>query len=589
MGKKGNTHKNSNRPRPQNNVRAGADAIKAQVMEEKKATTNVVKDVTKIESTAEVKSLDKKATEVKTAKEKSIKKTGKSENKFVNFLKSNIFAAVLTGVYAVLTIVLLGLILYINVLPVKFFIPICFVMFALCGITFLTAFSKKAIWFARIFSVIMTVVCGFGIYYAVHANYAYEDATGAKTKTDVVNVYVMKADPADDLTSAADYTFGILTVLDRENTDKTINEIEKKLGKKIKTESFEGYIQLVEALYEGDVDAVILNTAYIPSIEENEQYKSFTSLTKILLKSTHETEITVDNTIQIDKSPFIVYLSGIDIEGDVSTTSRSDVNILAVVNPETRQVLLLNTPRDYYVPLSISNGKKDKLTHAGIYGIDVSMNTLGMLYQVRVDYFFRINFTGFIDIVDALDGINVYSAYDFKSTHWDYPYKKGYNQLNGEEALAFVRERYAFRDGDNQRGKNQIEAIKAIANEMMSPAILNNFSGLMESISSSFQTSMSSSQISSLVRMQLAEGGSWEIYNFSVAGDDAKKPVYSLSQEVYVTIPYEDDVENAKTLINMVLNGQLLSKDIIDEMNGVVPEDEKNNETDDDEKSDNAA
>lgn len=482
-----------------------------------------------------------------------------------SFIGSRAFSMFLSAVHLILTIVLLSIVLYINMLPVKFFIPICFVVLLLCGVAFLMAYSKKLKYLGKVISLVMISVTAVGIYYAYIASGTFEDMAGANTKKDVVNVYVMKADPAEDLTSAKDYTFGILSVLDRTNTDKTVAEIEEKLGRSIKTKEYEGYMQLVEALYDSEVDAIILNTAYISNITDNEEYASFTTLTRVLMQTTHEEEIKVDNNKEVDTSIFTMYLSGIDIEGEVSTTSRSDVNIIAIINPETRQVLLVNTPRDYWVPLSISRGTEDKLTHAGIYGIDVSMDTLEMLYDVELDYYFRINFTGFEEVIDALGGVNVYSEYAFTSRHGGDRFVKGYNQMNGKEALGFVRERYSFAEGDNQRGKNQMAVIQAIIDKAASPAILNDFTGLMNSISGSFETSMSSSQISSLVRMQLDQGGSWNVVTYAVSGDGAHMPVYSMSSEVYVTIPDMDTVEKAQKLIELVYDGVILTDDIIED------------------------
>ena len=487
-------------------------------------------------------------------------------SKLGDFFKSRLCAYILTGIHTLLTLVFLGFVLYINVLPVKFFVPICFVMLVSCAISFLLAYTKRFKHVGKMISFIFIIIITIGIYFASVANSTYEKISGANTKTDVVNVYVMKADGAEDLTSAADYVFGIMSVLDRENTNKTIEAIEAKLGDKIELKEYEGYVQLAEALYKGEVKAVIMNSAYIANLEENEDYSAFSSLTRVLMQTTHTTQIEVDTNKNVDDEPFVMYLSGIDIEGKISTTSRSDVNIIAIINPKTRQMLLINTPRDYWVPLSISNGTEDKLTHAGIYGIDVSMDTLEMIYDVELDYFFRINFTGFKKVIDALGGVEVYSEYAFTSHHGKYKFKKGYNTMNGKQALGFVRERYAFRDGDNQRGKNQMAVIKAIADKAVSPAFLNNFADLMKSIEGSFETSLSSKQISAIVRRQLDEGGSWSVLSYAVTGDSAMMPVYSMSTEQSVMIPDEESVQKAKKLIDMVLEGKILTEEMIESL-----------------------
>jgi LCP family protein required for cell wall assembly len=256
---------------------------------------------------------------------------------------------------------------------------------------------------------------------------------------------------------------------------------------------------------------------------------------------------------------FVLYISGIDSRVGLVSKSRSDVNILAVVNANTHQVLLVSTPRDYYVPLSISNGVRDKLTHAGIYGVEVSMATLGMLYDINVDYYFRVNFGGFEDIVDALGGVTVYSEYSFTTYDGNYSFSAGDNTLNGAQALGFARERKAFITGDRQRGINQMALIKAIANKVLSPSILANYSSLLESVQGNFETSVPMSVLSKLVRDQLSNGGSWNIVSYSVDGTGDNQIPYSLSTYSYVMWPDEDTVATAKDLMSQVLNGETVT------------------------------
>ena len=491
--------------------------------------------------------------------EKSVETGGK----VFNIFNSKGMGMAVSVIHIILTLFLLGEILYLNVLPVWMFMLICFAVLVLCALSFLMAFGKKSVRIVgKLISLLMITVNLVGIYYLSQVNDALDNVAGNNTKVDVVNVYVMKADQADDIVDAKDYTFGIMGVLDRVNTDKTIDKIEEQLKKKIATEEYEGYLQLVEALYEGEVQAIILNEAYIAQIVDNEEYASFETVTKVLHNESHETQIEVDDKIDVKDNVFTMYISGIDVTGKISTTSRSDVNILAIINPDTRQVLLLNTPRDYYVPLAM-NGIEDKLTHAGIYGIDESMATLENLYETEVDYYFRVNFTGFEKMIDALGGIEVYSDYSFRTLHGNYKIVKGMNSMNGHKALCFARERFALPAGDNDRGKNHMKIIKVVLDKLLSPSILNDFTGLMDSVKDCFQTSMSSSQISSLVRMQLEEGGSWNVVNYAVSGEGALMPVYSMSSHPYVTIPDYKTVDIAKQLIDMVHEGKILSDEIV--------------------------
>ena len=495
----------------------------------------------------------------KTSKRPMKKRFTEAWNYTKKFLKSRLCGYILSLVQLVLTCVLLGEILYMNALPVKYFIPICFVMLLLNMVTFLTAQSKKLRTAGKIVSLMLIVIWSMGIHYVGHANDMVDDISGAKTKTDVVNVYTLRVNPATDLNQIEE--FGVLKALDNENTVKTIAEIEKKVGKSITTVEYDSFLELVQALYDQEVDAIILNSAFVDAIVDEPAFVNFKTETKILYDNTIITEIEVEENKDVTNKTFALYVSGIDVTGDISTTSRSDVNILIIVNPETRQVLMVNTPRDFYVPLALSGNPMDKLTHAGIYGVDTSMKTLGNLYGIKIDYFFRVNFTGFKKVIDALGGIEVYSEKAFTTTHGGYKIKQGNNSLNGAQALGFVRERYAFGDGDHQRGKNQMKVIKAIMDKMMSTALLNDFSGLMESLSGSFQTSMTSEQIMALVRKQLDEGGSWNIMSYSVSGYGDKLPVYSMSAIPYVMVPYQEKVDKAKSLIQMVYDGKTITDD----------------------------
>ena len=265
---------------------------------------------------------------------------------------------------------------------------------------------------------------------------------------------------------------------------------------------------------------------------------------------------------KITKEPFVVYLSGVDNRGELTENARSDVNILAVVNPSTKRVALINTPRDYYVDLA-GTDSKDKLTHAGLYGVETSMATLGNLYGINVDHYIRINFAGFISIIDAVGGVDVYSDQAFTSVgspgYYDpTTFAEGWNHLDGKSALAFARERHAFASGDIQRGINQMKVIDAMVNKLKSPTVLMSFSKLMDAVSDCFVTSLSQEQISALVRMQLGDLANWDIESCTVTGSSGKSTqCYSAKgQNLYVMKPDENSVNEAKALIESVLGGE---------------------------------
>ena len=265
---------------------------------------------------------------------------------------------------------------------------------------------------------------------------------------------------------------------------------------------------------------------------------------------------------KITKEPFVIYLSGVDTRGELTENARSDVNILAAVNPVTKRVALVNTPRDYYVDLA-GTSSKDKLTHAGLYGVETSMETLGNLYGVNVDHYIRINFAGFISIIDALGGVDVYSDQAFTSVgspgYYDpTTFVEGWNHLDGKSALAFARERHAFASGDIQRGINQMKVIDAMLNKIKSPALLMGFSKIMDAASDCFVTSFSQDQISALVRMQLSDFAEWDIESYTVTGTSSSstKCYSAKGQKLYVMKPDDSSVSKAKEMIASVLGGE---------------------------------
>ncbi len=386
-----------------------------------------------------------------------------------------------------------------------------------------------------------------------------------------MSVYVFDGDKAESIEDAQDYDFGILSTLDRDNTDKALEQIEKHIGRSVNTVSFSGITKLADAMIDNKVQAIILNEEYVKMLSEWEEdssqqktahsakrdYPEFASSLRRL--ATYKIESTRSKEYKRDNKKFIMYISGIDTWGGISTRSRSDVNIMAVVNTQTKQILLISTPRDYYVPLSISNGKKDKLTHAGIYGVQCSLDTLSTLYDTNIDYYFRVNFSGFEKIIDELGGITVWSDYEF-DVKPDFHYVKGDNYLSGLEALAFARERHALPAGDNSRGQNQMNVIISVMDKLCSSAILANYSNVLESLKGTFETDMPYDTLASIVRQQLADGTKWDILSYAVTGKGSTASTYSMgSQKLYVMKPNKASVENAQNLIKKVMSGEKIN------------------------------
>lgn len=446
-------------------------------------------------------------------------------------------------------------------------IPVSYMLMGSFGfvlITFLFFIAQRNVT-AGLITKVMAVgaICVF-IYGCNLANYSYNKfnkMTGVKTKIDSIQVYVLKDDPAENVLDAKDYDFGILHTLDRENTNTVIGEIQEEISQPLFVQEYEAATDLVGGLYNQEVKAIILNTAYEGFITEAEGYEDFESRVRSISFKDIVSELqgSVDNEDEAVKDDvFTIYISGVDVGGKPENNSNSDVNILLTVNKNTRQILMVNTPRDYYVPLSISNGAYDKLTHAGIYGTDVSADTLGLFYDVKVSGYVKVNFTGFEHIIDALDGVNVYSEYAF-SAH-GYSFQQGYNQLDGKGALIFARQRKMFSDGDRQRGKNQMAVIKAIIEDLASSDMLSNYKDVLDEISDSMITSISYDEISDLAQFQLSDMKPWDVQTYSVNGSDSTNVTYSGgSQMLYVMVPNQDTVDQAKQYIRDMYDNKVIT------------------------------
>ena len=261
----------------------------------------------------------------------------------------------------------------------------------------------------------------------------------------------------------------------------------------------------------------------------------------------------IKNDIDINKEPFNIYISGIDTFGKINASSRSDVNIVVSVNPQTEKILITWIPRDYYVFINNSE-YKDKLTHAGIYGIDSSIYAIEHLLNIDINYYVKVNFSSVIKIVDVLKGITVYNDETF-TTNENITFPKGNVTLNGEKALSFVRDRKHVTGGDLGRGKNQIKVLEALINKALSKDIIKNYNKLLNTLEGSFVTNMSQGTITSFVKKELLSHRDWQIENQILNGLDAYKYTYTYrNKELYVMLPDDNIVKEAKAKINNLIN-----------------------------------
>ncbi len=486
--------------------------------------------------------------------------------------RGSLIRTVLTGVVCMADlalIVILAIQLYkIPILPLKYGVAIFAILLVLllvgAYLVLKSLKSKKII--IRIIGVLLLIisiaVSAVGNYYMFYSKNALENIANVTEESFTMGVYARADGKIDSIEDCGEAEFGILKTIDSDKTNAALEMIATDLSEdaaQIKTQQFDDVLATLTGLTDEEVEVALINEAYVEAITEIEGYETFADDIKLIKEYT----ITVETAQEEEEvyepvepgEPFLVYISGMDTWGHISVASRSDVNILAAVNPQTKQILLVSTPRDYYVPLSISGGAKDKLTHAGIYGIDVSEDTMEMLYDVDIDYYFKLNFSGFEGLIDAMGGITVWSDYDFTVDPIKH-YVVGENQLTGLEALAFARERHAFAGGDRQRGTNQMNVIQSVIDKMCSKSLLKNYAGIMEECDGTFATDMTSDEIANLVAYQLGDGGSWDIQKYSVSGSGSTQSVYSLGTPVYVMIPNESDVAYGTELINKVLSGE---------------------------------
>ena len=470
---------------------------------------------------------------------------------------------ILLAVYGVASIVFLITLTSLNMLPAIYLAMIGIVL-AIIGVILSFFHGKKIA--PSVASSVATLLFSFflliGILYTQRADEVLDDVTTVVVQTDVISVIVLYEDAAESLADARDYEFGIVRETDRENTNRTIIEISNLLGGNIRTAEFEHFVEVADALRDGTVGAVIVNDALFRIVADIEGYEWIYGGIRILEMVEHEVtvEVVEGDEGEVEIAPpieppeelpntFIMLMTGIDTYGSVSARARSDVNILMVVNTDSNEILLLSTPRDAFVTFDKSGDVGDKLAHAGIYGVEQSVSALERVYDIQIDYYFRLNFTGFMEIIDALGGVEVYSNYHFTV----YPirtYEVGWNHLSGIEALAFARERASFAAGDHQRAAHQMEVIRALIAQAASPALLLNFNSVMSAVSGSFETNMPRSQMNDLVRMQLGDMAGWTITSFSTSGSSSMGSTFSMpGHMLYIIHLHEESIQEARRLM----------------------------------------
>lgn len=483
-----------------------------------------------------------------------------------------IFAIILSVTLIVFTGGLVYQIFKLQILPDNILIPIILVLILLTLIfVLLINFSAHGLVskiLCSLMVVVLSAVYGLGNYYLYSTNTTLETVTdqGNKAKN-TVSVVVLNSSGLENVNSLEGSKLGVLKTIGNEATKKSLTDL-KKNNVTYTKKTYDNMLGMLKALYDGEVDAIVLNEAYRSNVCDLEDYTNFNNDTKVIHKTVYYTKENSSSLAvsDITSKPFNILISGNDSFGSLDENSRSDVDMLVTINPVTSTILLTSIPRDSYVKevcndYACNYGVYDKLTHTGIYGVDTTKDTIENLLDIDINYVYRVNFTSMIDIVDALGGVDVtvpegmavskfYTNSNLEGVH------EGENHLDGKRALAYSRERKAYLDGDLQRARNQQQVLQAMFKKATSPEIIKNYTSLLKALIGAFDTNMTTKEITSFIKYQIQAKPSWKFEQFVLKGDNDLKMSAELGSEVSVVILYDSYINIAHDKIQAVLDGQ---------------------------------
>lgn len=493
---------------------------------------------------------------------------------------------VISIISILLAIALIIKVIKIDILPLNFEITILGAVLLLTLILFIfynfTSHSKIARVFGGFMIIVVTLSYGLGYFYlyktAGMLSTISTSSSGSGTKlgslsdemTNNVSVIVMKSSNYNSLKDLSGKKIGTTSELDAKSTEKCLTDIKKSID--FDQEDYPNYNQEMTDLYDGRIDGVILDESSRGIVYE--QFLNISQVTKVVHTTSYKAPrehaiVDSKHPVDVTKDPFTIYFSGNDSFGDIQETGRTDSNMLVTVNPKTHRILMTSIPRDYYVPVACAedaadgcpDGQKDKLTHTGLYGVQTTINTIEDFMDVDINYYVRVNFSSLTNIVDAIGGVDVtvgkgLAVDQFYTDDTIGGVVEGENHLDGQKALAYARERYAYEDGDLQRVKNQQQVLKAIIKKVKSPSMLLKYASLIDAIGSAIETNMPSSSITNFVKFQLASNSSWKFESYPMVGDTGMEFSPSLGDTVSVTYQDRGSIETAHDKIEAILNGE---------------------------------
>lgn len=483
-----------------------------------------------------------------------------------------IFAIILSVILVIFTGGLIYQIIKLQILPDNILIPgiLAIVLFSVI-LFILINFCTHGIISKIIYSIlviIISVVYGFGNYYLYSTNATLETVTDQSSLSkNTVSVVALNSSSLEDVNSLNGTKIGVLRTIGKESTKKSLSDL-KKNNVTYTKKTYDNMLGILKALYDGEVDAIVLNEAYRSNVCDLEDYTNFNNDTKVIHKTVYYTKenSSLLAVSDITSKPFSILISGNDSFGSLDETSRSDVDMLVTINPVTSTILMTSIPRDSYVEevcddYACNYGAYDKLTHTGLYGVDTTKDTVENLLGIDINYVFRVNFTSMIDIVDALGGIDIdvaegmavsrfYTNSTLEGVH------EGTNHLDGKRALAYSRERKAYIDGDVQRARNQQQVLQAMFKKATSPEIITKYTSLLKALTHAFDTNMSTKEITSFIKYQIQAKPSWKFEQYVLKGDNDLQVSPELGSEVSVIQLYPSSIHTAAEKIQAVLDGK---------------------------------
>lgn len=486
---------------------------------------------------------------------------------------------VLRGIGIVLSILLVVASFYllyqlikINVLPTKllFLITIIFVLLDAIFALLLCYYTRAIV--SKIICVVITLVLIFGSclggYYISKTGSLLTNITNVtKHAKNTVSVVVKQSSDIKNKSQLNGLSVGTLRTIGTQGSSKALKELSKD-GIVMNQNEYDSLSAMLEAFYNGEVDSIIINESSRSQILDMESYADFDNNTRVVYQTSYKVENTdkANAVSDITSKPFNVLISGSDTRGGFDENGRSDVIMVATVNPKTSTILLTSVPRDFYVTTACDaadgcmQGALDKITHTGIHGTNTTKRTVEQLLGIEINYTFKVGFDAVTELVDAVGGVDVTVAPGYAVDHFACMYNlsvhEGVNHLNGEQALAFARERYAYTEGDRQRTKNQQLVLMAIVDKITSPSIVQNYSSIMDAMSNTFSTTMSSSEISDLIKYQINNNPKWKMEQYMVDGTGDTLMCAELGDAASVMVPNQSTVKMAKDKINAVLAGK---------------------------------